>query len=479
MRMRRIIGAGSALALTVAMATVPFGAGATPGQSPPAGTRALDDEVHLNEIQVVGSHNSYHLIPSPAEVELRRSVIGDADQALEYRHAPLPVQFQSQKVRQIELDVFLDPAGGKYADPLLRKAAGAGPYDPAMNEPGIKVLHIQDVDYESTCLSLEACLTQIEGWSDANPTHAPIAIMLELKDSEVPVEGFPFVVPDMFDVAAMDTLDAEVRAVMDPSDLITPDDVRGTRATLEEAVTTDGWPTLGESRGKVMFLMDNGGAYRTRYLTGHPNLEDRVLFTNSTPGNPDAAFVKRNDPTDVAAIQSLVEAGYVVRTRSDSDTMEARANDTTARDAGLASGAQWVSTDYPVPDWAVGFTSPYFVEIPGGTVARCNPVNAPAACVSAEIDTIYDPVAPPPTTTPTTAGPSTTVIGGSTTTVIGGPTTTVIGGPTTVAPAGPGATAPAGSVATVPAQSQEAVPTGGVAPASGARPISGRPGYTG
>lgn len=415
MRRSQIIGSAVALALTAGLASMPLLAGASDSGSSRSASassrRALDDEVHLNQIQMVGSHNSYHLLPSPREVNLRNSFIGDADQGLEYRHAPLPVQFQSQKVRQIELDVFLDAAGGKYAKPLLRSAAGVGAYNPVMNQPGIKVLHVQDVDYASTCLTLNACLTQVKGWSDANPLHAPIAILIELKDDDVPFPGFTFVHPEPFNVAAMDTLDAEIRSVMGPDDLITPDDIRGAHPTLSEAVTTDGWPTLGASRGKIMFLMDNAGSYRTRYLNGHPNLEGRVMFTNATAGAPDAAFVQHNNASDVALIQDLVQQGYVVRTRADSDTNEARVNDTTKRDNAFLSGAQWVSTDYPVPGWAIGFTSPYFAEIPGGTVARCNPVNAPKSCVSAEIDKIYDPVAPPSTSTTTTLVPTTTVPG--------------------------------------------------------------------
>ncbi|QXC62671.1 phosphatidylinositol-specific phospholipase C1-like protein [Aquihabitans sp. G128] len=418
----RITTVVAAIALAGGLASAPLLAGASPAPSsssttsttaaPPAATRALDDDVHLNQIQVTGSHNSYHILPPQKEVELRHSFLGDADQGLEYRHAPLPQQFQSQKVRQIELDLFLDHAGGKYADPLLRSVAGDGPYDPVMSQPGIKVLHVQDVDYASTCLTFKACLTQVKQWSDANPTHAPIAILLELKDDDVPFPGFTFVHPDPFDAAAMDTVDDEIRSVMPASDLITPDDVRGSHLTLQEAVTTDGWPTLGDSRGKVMFLMDNAGAKRTAYLAGHPNLEGRAIFTNAPAGAPDAAFVEHNEASDVSVIQDLVQQGYVVRTRADGDTSEARANDTSDRDDAYASGAQWVSTDYPVPNWAIGFTSPYFSEVPGGTVARCNPVNAPASCVSSEIDDIYDPVAPPPpSTTTTTAPPSTTVPG--------------------------------------------------------------------
>ena len=36
-------------------------------------------------------------------------------------------------------------------------------------------------------------------------------------------------------------------------DVLTPDDVRGHHATLPEAITQDGWPTLDSARGQVIF----------------------------------------------------------------------------------------------------------------------------------------------------------------------------------------------------------------------------------
>ncbi len=81
------------------------------------------------------------------------------------------------------------------------------------------------------------------------------------------------------------------------------------------------------------------------------------------------AFVKRNDPFD-ASIPGLVTDGYVVRTRSDADTVEARDNNTGPRDAALASGAQWVSTDHFSPD------SKTRVAFEGGKTVRGDPVSA-------------------------------------------------------------------------------------------------------
>ena len=77
-----------------------------------------------------------------------------------------------------------------------------------------------------------------------------------------------------------------------------------------------------------------------------------ILFFKTPPlGHPDAAILILNDPIQQAeAIEQGVKKGYLVRTRADADTAEARGNDATRRDAAFASGAQLISTDYYLPD---------------------------------------------------------------------------------------------------------------------------------
>ncbi len=385
---------------TVWLAVVALTVGGLAGVAPAGADPAVDAAVRLNQIQMVGSHNSYHMRSSQAEYEIRQDVAPEYNIGLDYEHPPLGVQFSSQRVRQIELDIFADPAGGMYSNPLIRSVAEEGPFPPAdkavMDAPGIKVLHAQDVDYTSNCLSLVTCLQDVKDWSDAHPTHAPIAILLELKDDEIPVlPSPPAVSPIPWTAANIADIDAEINSVFPPSRIVRPDDVRGGHATVNEGALAGNWPTLADSRGKVLFLMDNEGK-RGDYLAAFPGLHGANLFTNGRPGDPDAAFVKMNDPTgaNTTAIQDLVAQGYVVRTRADGDTIEARANDTTKRDAAFASGAQWVSTDYPGRGSADYLGSSYFVELPTGTTARCNPINAPAECVDAVLDTV--PVEPLP-----------------------------------------------------------------------------------
>jgi len=335
--------------------------------------------VRLNQVQVLGTHNSYHVQPRP-RLFILLLAFDPAFLAWEYTHLPLDEQFESQGIRQIELDVFADPQGGLYARHPLLELIGEDPFlSPELDRPGTKVLHVQDVDFETTCFTFVACLETVRAWSSAHPGHLPLFILVEAKDEAIidPLDS-GFAVPIPFGTAEFRTLDREIRSVFPPAQLITPDDVRGNRATLEEAVLAGGWPSLGDARGRVLFGLDNGDK-RVAYADGRPSLEGRILFTSSAPGLPDAAFVKLNDPLgDFDRIRELVRRGYLVRTRADADTVEARSGDTAPRDAALASGAQFVSTDYPVenPDFGTG----YSVSVPGGAPGRCNPLNAPAGC---------------------------------------------------------------------------------------------------
>ena len=158
--------------------------------------------------------------------------------------------------------------------------------------------------------------------------------------------------------------------------MIVPDQIRGRHKSLEEAVLKGAWPTLKAARGKVVFLMDQRPVGPV-YLQGHESLAGRVIFTNAEAGQPDCAFTEENDGSQ-QVIAALVHKGYLVRTRTDADTKEARINDTIHRDLALASGAQFLSTDYPTSEpspW-----SAYSVGFPGSAVARCNPVNGPHDC---------------------------------------------------------------------------------------------------
>jgi hypothetical protein len=349
----------------------------------PAVHAQTDAPLKINQIQVIGTHNSYHAGIAPSESKVWQAKYAKSYEGLDYQHEPIPKQLQSG-IRQIELDVYADAKGGLFAHPTGPETVAAAhlpadaPFDPdhLMSKPGLKVMHMQDVDYRSTCQPLIGCLQQVRTWSKQHPDHAPIFILVETKEGK-PREGVQRTPTEPFTPQVFDALDAEIRSVFPANELITPDDVRGKYATLNQAVLAGNWPTLASARGKVVFLLDQR-VVSPVYLEGHPSLRGRVLFTNSVPGHEDAAFTERNEGPQ-AEIEGLVKQGYLVRARTDADTKQARVNDTMTRDAMIASGAQMLSTDYPA-DEPARWEGHYVVKLPGGGDARCNPVNAPAGC---------------------------------------------------------------------------------------------------
>ena len=364
------------------------------------------EDLRINEIQVVGSHNSYKIQPSDglqAAIQFvydnlpPNSGVPDPG-GLVYTHRPLAEQFGDLGIRQIELDVWVDRLGGTFAVPFGPAAAmalgqAAGPdFDPGdiMLGPGIKVFHIQDIDFRSHCPLFLQCLEEIKAWSDANPDHLPILILVELKEEVPDVDlsalGLAFAIPTPWALQDLQELEDNIRTVFHDTRLIQPNDVRAGYPTLFEGIQAEGWPRVSDARGKVFFALDNEGAQRDIYVGHYPGLDGAVIFTSSPTGSPEAGFRKENNPFRTGpSIEELVQAGYMVRTRADADTVEARANDTGRRDAALASGAQFVSTDYREPNPAFIPPSDYQVQLPGlppGAVARCNPASTLATCAS-------------------------------------------------------------------------------------------------
>ncbi len=250
---------------------------------------ASAQQLKLNEIQIVGTHNSYHSGISPNEMAYLRKINPQAADSLDYHHPALTTQL-NDGVRQLEIDVFGDAKGGLFANPqgpATSQKAGF-PADPTfdttgiMAKPGFKVLHVQDIDYRSNCEPFTNCLTTIRNWSKAHPGHLPLFILVENKDGKPRAEGFA--TPETITPETFDALDAEVRSVFQPNEIIVPDQVRGMHKTLNEAITTTGWPTLETARGKVIFLLDQRRV-GPMYTKGHPQPGRPRLLHQCSPRN--------------------------------------------------------------------------------------------------------------------------------------------------------------------------------------------------
>lgn len=295
----------------------------------------LDDVLRVNHLQAKGTHNSYHVFTEDSSIP-----------SWMYTHVPLDEQLSAQGVRSFELDTRYIEASERF-----------------------EVFHLGLVDEATTCRVFVDCLSALEGWSARFPGHHPLFVMLEPKDAP----------PDPGAEDYFARLEGEILSVWPRERILTPDDVKGDSATLREAILSKGWPTLGEARGKILFFVNNTDTFRDPYTHGGKDLDGRLMFVESSPDDPFAATVILNDPSgDGAAIESAVEAGFLVRTFADS----APAGDPVERDLAIASGAHLLSSDFPAPVESGG----YSLEIPGGTPSRCNPLVAPPECTSKDIE---------------------------------------------------------------------------------------------
>ena len=102
---------------------------------------------------------------------------------LDYEHIPVTAKLDLG-LRNLEIDVYPDEKGGKYANPKgLEMVPGQQPYDPQgkMKQPGFKLLHVPDFDFRSHYFTLTDCLRDLRSWSEAHPDHTPVYITLEVK----------------------------------------------------------------------------------------------------------------------------------------------------------------------------------------------------------------------------------------------------------------------------------------------------------
>jgi Phosphoinositide phospholipase C, Ca2+-dependent len=334
------------------------------------------NDLPINHVQFIGSHNSYKEYIDPKLMKLiEKADTSRSLKSVEYHHVGLSEQL-NLGLRALEIDIAADEKGGKYARPKGLDWAGKTPTRPydtegVMNEAGFKVLHIQDIDFRSNCLTLKKCLEELKQWSNAHPTHEPIFITMNAKDDTI--KRAEFTVPEKFTAPVYDQLDKALVDYLGKGKIITPDEVRGKFASLEEAVLKNGWMKRSEAQGKFIFVLDETTVKTADYINNHPALKGRVMFTNSPVGTPEAAILIMNDAVkDGEKIKENVKKGYIVRTRADADTREARTNDYSRFEAAKASGAHIISTDYYFKSTL--FPSEYVVHFEGKTYFRKNPL---------------------------------------------------------------------------------------------------------
>jgi len=358
------------------------------------------EALQLNEYKILGSHNSYRIKTPDHIMAFMKSqselLPEDFDpDSWDYDHSTIINQFDNFDIRSIELDLYRDPSGGLFYNRMGNALMGLDfeSHEPKLKEPGLKVLHFPDFDYETHYLTFKDALNDVKAWSESHPDHLPITILVEAKEDnpDAMLPGFGLTKTLPFSDNAVEEIEEEIDDVFagDMDRIIRPDDVRGSYSTLRSAVTSGAWPTIKKSKGKLIFVLMGTEDINNNYVNGHSSLRNRNMFIFAEPEQEEAAFLKIDNPVDnFNDIQDYVNQGFIVRTQADSDTYEARSGDTYRREQAFASGAQIICTDYYQSDVRAGSSaewSNYSVDFPNNQMALINGLVAPTIDDGCEI----------------------------------------------------------------------------------------------
>lgn len=287
---------------------------------------ALESGIRYNELAFLNTHNSYQtrsvssyiracdalsvLIP-----DLMQPGTGTLD------HETLTDQL-NVGVRSFELDVEAAKVFG---------------------QTKFYCMHSPVIDMTTSCYDFALALREIVLWSDNNPQHLPITIIVEPKVKFVPMDGMRFFSPQY-----ARALDGVLRDSLGDK-LFTPADMLRDYPDFSAMRAADDWCRVRDMLGKVLVLFHYDWSEQGRILNAYM-AEDETFRTQAMfPLHVDsslknACFLAYNDPQTVLSMQPfLADNRFVVRTRADEHPQYSEER----RAQAMASGAQILTTDYP------------------------------------------------------------------------------------------------------------------------------------
>ncbi len=272
-----------------------------------------DPTIKLNDIQILASHNSY----KGMSTSLGRLFVGlgdsfDEARALKYSYQSITDQLQLG-IRSMEFDV--------------RK-----------RKDSFMLTHVPLVDNSSVAPNFALALEEMRLYSENNPVHIPIILLIEVKTDWMILDH----ALQQIETEELLQLDQLIKDQLGDH-LYQPNDLMIGDLTVKETVTTIGWPSIQDMLGKIIIVL-HPSEFNDRYEAIDPSMETQAMFIGSYADDLEhdyASFIVHND-VDVESIQSLVEQGYIVRTRIDDSLIF----DQSRYMAALSSGAQILTSDF-------------------------------------------------------------------------------------------------------------------------------------
>lgn len=287
--------------------------------------KAYADGVKFNEVAYIATHNSYQLQSVPSLQKLFRDFetvsfgLINGDIPL-YCSDTLTEQF-NVGIRSIELDIETVVDG---------------------DDVSFVCTHSPLIDMTSSSYDFELALEEIKMWSDANPGHLPISIIVEPKEFFLLENGMRFI-----NLKYANVLDNLIREAFGDK-LITPAEMMSEHNSLKEMREADDWMSLEDCAGRVAVFFHDTDGVTGRFIKQDETLKSRAMFPMLRYKDRDKSYASVlivNKPNDIEkhSTELIYEKNLIVRTRVDS---YGSYNEEDRRKT-LESGAQILSTDYP------------------------------------------------------------------------------------------------------------------------------------
>lgn len=282
----------------------------------------LENGIKFNELRYIATHNSYQT-ESVEELKtvyrnLSELTFGLVSGETADFISPTLTEQLSNGIYSLELDIEVTDRDG---------------------EVSFNCMHAPQIQMTTSCYDFSLALKEIAMWSDNNPNHLPVTIIIEPKESFLPMKDL-----EAFDIGYSDEFDALLRERLGDK-LFTPADMLRDYESFGEMRAADDWCEVQDMLGKVLILLHDCGTTE-EYINLDKSLKSQAMFPMLRAEDVDrdcASFLLINMPEECDSTY-INEKNFVVRTRADKFTEVTEER----RKNAFACGAQIISTDYPV-----------------------------------------------------------------------------------------------------------------------------------
>ena len=204
-----------------------------------------------------------------------------------------------------------------------------------------KVTHNSFVDNASSAYDFTKALQEIKMWSDNNPEHIPVIIIVEPKSFVIEINGMK-----KFSLDYAKELEKVIVNELGDS-LLTPKDMLRDYDSFKDMRENDDWISLKEAQGKIIVLLHDCDVTES-YIALDESIKIQKMFPMLRYDDRNesyTSFILENDPwnADSRKAESIDECKLIIRTRADKyPNYSAERYEVTEN-----CGSQIITTDFP------------------------------------------------------------------------------------------------------------------------------------